>query len=155
LRVAPPAVPDIERFEILPRHIWKTWISEAELDWTVAAPPVEHDGNALRITLRGREGVPRGMGGVRLLPVQGAFAMDVFLESPTDLAGMLVYLTDPEGSVVGSWSANFGGTPQHSGWNGYRFTPGKDNDAGFPLAAFQQARSRGRARCHLSYRRRA
>lgn len=130
-RIEPPLVPEIERFDTLPRHIWKSWMSDTELDWSIAAPPVAHDGNALRIDLRARSDVQRGVGGVRLLPSPGSFALDVYLEVPTDLAGILVYLTDPEGAVVGGWSANFKASPQPAGWNVYRFTPGQDNDAGF------------------------
>jgi hypothetical protein len=130
-RIELPAVPEIERFDTLPRHIWKSWMSDAALDWSVAAPPVAHDGNALRIDLRASSDVKGGLGGVRLLPSPGSFAFDVHLERPTDLAGILVYLTDPEGAVVGGWSANFKAAPQSAGWNVYRFTPGRDNDAGF------------------------
>jgi len=110
--------------------IWKTWISGAELDWSIAVPPLDHDGAALRVDLRATSD-SQGTVGVRLLPAPGSFALDVFLKSPTDIAGLIIFLTSAEGEVLGSWSAGFNTAPQRSGWNSYRFTPGRDNDAGF------------------------
>jgi hypothetical protein len=130
-RIAPLVMPDIERFDRLPRHIWKTWMSGAELEWSIASPPLVHDGAALRVDLRASSATKQGMAGVRLLPPPGPFAFDVFLSSPTDVAGMMIFLTSAEGEILGSWSANLGTAPQRSGWNSYRFTPGQDNEAGF------------------------
>lgn len=131
VRIMPPTVPRIEKFDILPRHIWKSWVAGAELNWSIEQPPVAHDGAALRIDLRGQSGVPYGMGGVRLLPPTGPFAFDVYLERPADIMSMTIYLTNAEGELVGSWSADFGASPQPAGWSEFHFVPGKDNDAGF------------------------